>query len=227
MSLGVNQLIGFGAGGVAAVVTYAYTANTSNAGSATSYTFSSVALGTAAANRKIIVGTGSQENVDGTHINTLTVGGVSATELVAINDDAGIDSQSEIWIATVPTGTTGDIVIVTNGGQDNMGIGVWAVYGASSTAHDTVTSTADPQTGTINVPAGGVLIAIAYDRGGGSDYVWTGPTKDFFTVIESNVQYSGASKAYASAQTNLTVTANVSTEPATHPVMVGVSLAPG
>jgi len=210
-----------------APVTFAYTATSAIESIGTSFTFSGVALGTAASNRKIIVGTGSQESVDTTHINTLTVGGVSATELVAINDDAGVDHQAEIWIATVPTGTTGDIVVTTNGNNSSMSIGVWAVYGASSTAHDTVKSIADPQTGTINVPAGGVVIAVAFDRGAGSDYVWTDPTKDFFVTIHTHIRHSGASIAYASIQTGLTVTANLATEAAVQPVMVGVSLAPG
>lgn len=196
-----------------AIVTF--TASAVSISDLTAYTFSGVAIGTASADRKVVVAVGTAAGVaaaDG--VASITVGGISATLVVQTVPPLGDEAQVELWQADVPTGTTADIVVTWNGAHSRCGIGVWAVTGAGTGATDTVedNSGTASETGTIDVPAGGVLIA-AVVHGGASviTHTWTGPTERYDETIEGNDAHSGASLAYATAQTGLTVTATFST----------------
>ena len=53
--------------------------------------------------------------------------------------------DGHIYIASVPTGTTGDVVVTQSGSGALLqrgGIGVYAAYGISSTSSDTISITA-------------------------------------------------------------------------------------
>ena len=132
----------------------------------------------------------------------MTVGGVSATALVQFN--AADTADAELWIASVPTGTTGDIVLT--GQHDGCGISVWATYGASSTAHATATS---ESTGTmtlnVNTVAGGITIGYSTFNTA-TAIAWTGITEDDETNMEYAVLSSGASLANSTASTPLAIT---------------------
>jgi hypothetical protein len=97
--------------------------NTSNL---TTYTFSACDLGTADADRSIIVAVGAGRVSAGSRtVSSLTIGGVSATfagrkQTVNLN-------ANEIWYAKVPTGATGDVVVTFNAGMLGCGIGIWSV----------------------------------------------------------------------------------------------------
>jgi len=187
--------------------TVTYIGNTLDTVDRTTYTFASHSLGTAAADRKIVVATyGQRASVS---VSTLTVNGVSAS-LVKAQQVSSADRTVEIWQAAVPTGTTGDIVVTFSGGASaHCSVGVWAVYGATSAAHAMLGNSSNPSTGTINVPAGGVLIAASVNNNASTN-TWTGPTEKFDATLETNTGQSGASDAYAATQTGLTVTATYS-----------------
>ena len=118
-------------------VTFSFTASVVNAAPASpTVTFSAVSLGTASATRKIVVGVAAGGgNVDS--ITSVTVATISATLVIA--SGGGTSAYTELWQADVPTGTTGDIVVVSSGvdAKGRMGIGVYAVYDAASVANDT------------------------------------------------------------------------------------------
>src|SRR5579863_1461870 len=160
--LHLTNLIGFGAGGKAPVTrTYEATAATGVSGG--SVTFTGVAFGAAAANRYIVVAL----YLDGSGISMtgVTIGGITATAVVGSGNGTMAPS---IWIAAVPTGTSGNVVATSTAspGTAEYGIAVYAMYSnGSATPSATGTSTASPPTATVAVPAGGVMIAVGTSTG--------------------------------------------------------------
>ena len=200
----VSHLTGFNAGG--GVATISFTDNAAETADGTSATFSGRAIGAASTDRIVVIGVTCNA---GEPITSATIGGISASEVVA-GDAAGGTAYAALWQAPVPTGTTADIVVNFTGTSFRTGLGVWAIYSASSTVTDTGSSTADPSTDTLNISAGGVAIGMANASGGGtlSTYTWTGLTEKFDAAVEVNDAYSGASDAFAVAQTALSIEAN-------------------
>jgi len=97
-------------------------APTSSADLAT-YTFASQAIGTAAADRWVIVGVytvNSSLPVAGP--GGIVIGGIDATLQVG-NGSNGV----QMWAALVPTGTTANIVVNVSSNGNGCGIGVWTV----------------------------------------------------------------------------------------------------
>ena len=134
-----------------------------NAADASSYTFTSVPLGTPKPFRHIIC-----------HVlgptTTVSIGGVAATELVP---------ATSIFGAHVPTGSTG--TIVATGASLRAIIAVYAVYGLKSlTPADSFVTTA----GNIDVPAKGIVFANAFS-GSSSNISWTGLTERGETTVEA------------------------------------------
>ena len=65
-------------------------------------------------------------------VNSMTVGGVSATRVADVTNSAEAQYVSELWRADVPSGTTGDIVVTWNSAMSQCGIIAWAVTGDHS-----------------------------------------------------------------------------------------------
>jgi hypothetical protein len=165
------------------------------------YTFSSQNLGAAAADRIIVCfaidGVGSTATA-------VTIGGVSAT----IVQTATTVRKNTLWYATVPTGTTGDVV-VTGAAETEMGIALWRLTGTTSGPYDSGQSDANPGTADIMVPAGGVALAGMGDGGfAHSGYTWVGLTEDFDEAVSgaATTNWTGAHATNATAQ-DLTITA--------------------
>lgn len=208
-------------GSTAAVATATFTDSSVNGTPATNFTFSTQSIGTAAANRKVVVVV--QLGTAGQTVSSLTIGGNGAASIVA----RSASEHVSIWQLVVASGTTADVVVNGSGVSDACGIGVYAVYGAAAAATDTGGSTAvDPATDTIDVPAGGVLIAGVVHRSGAETFAWTNITERYDELIISGVLYqSGASSEFASAQTGLAITADPSTAGSRAPVFAMASWA--
>ena len=199
----------------AKVLTFQTSAN--NATGLTTYTFSAQAIGTAAADRRVIVtvaGTGSNN----TTITTVTVGGVTATEII---DAANSQNNMGVFIALVTTDTTADIVITFSNAKARCAIGVWSCTGLSSdTAVDSDSSTAEPGVITLTTVASGFAVSMAADGSTGSlTHTWTNLTEQFDATVSTR-SYSGASDA--TAGTSLEITADRSGA-GTQTVMVAAS----
>lgn len=203
-----------------------FTANAEDTGGGTSYTFSSQSIGTADATRIVVVQANSVAIAG--NINSITVGGISATQAVNIN---GEDNQRlGIWYASVPTGTTADVVVTWSTSMARCGIGVWAMYNADATPHDTDTdfhnfSSSSPTTLSLNVPANGAVISAA--QGSASTlytYTWSGLTEDFDTSVETSTSHTGAHDEFTTEQVGLSVTCTPSG--GNRQVHVGVSWGP-
>jgi hypothetical protein len=202
MSLGVTQLIGFGAGGVALPATISFTASAVNPANLTVYTFSGVAIGTAAANRKIVIAVCQHS----TAVSGITVGGDAAT---VVKVSANSNNDTELWQRNaVSSGTTADIVVTfPGGGTIGIGIGVWAIYDAQDAASDTGGSAGpsdggDPASAPLTIPAGGVALGAACNNVSGTPTtVWTNLTEVYDEQVDTNRSQSGASKAVSVAET--------------------------
>lgn len=97
----------------------------------TTFTFSGINLGTAVADRQIYVGITAQAfGNDGDPVGTvaMTVRGVSATRVRHLTDGLGARNFSDLFVASVPSGTSGTIVAtLAQKFQTAVSIGVWSV----------------------------------------------------------------------------------------------------
>jgi len=187
-------------------ITYSFTASGKSNADTASYTLTSASIGTATADRIVVVsvvGVG-----DSTH--SVTIGGNAATEVISY---AGTSGRASLYALSVPTGTTANVV-VTVGGTDSLGVSVYAMYGASgTTAHDTATANADPLTTTIDIPAGGVVFAVADAYNASAlTFAWTGVDEDVNLGPLSAGQDHGAmaSRTYAAQSLSTTITCDPS-----------------
>jgi hypothetical protein len=194
----------------AGVATVTYISTNQDEVNRTNYTFSSQGIGTAAADRKVVVvinasGAGASD------ITGCTIGGSAATE----EQSSGLQGETRNAIYSlnnVSSGTSADIVFTQGGNAGVVMIAVFAVYGASDTKN--ASGTAKGTSGfspsiDLAVPANGVIVAgscSAFSSGASGNAV-------SFTNITERVEYGGdpvgdsgfiagaASDAYASAAT--------------------------
>lgn len=179
----------------------------------TTYTFSGQSLGAAASDRHIIVEINARSGGART-LDSVTIGGVSATINVNIVNSAGGNTTlSAISIANVPTGTTGDIVAVFSAAMARCGYGAYrATDLASSTPDDTGSSTANAPTTTLNVPADGFAVGGIYAVTGSDGSIsWSGLGENYDEEVGGTTsgtgRHSGAKTYFASEQVGITITA--------------------
>jgi hypothetical protein len=162
------------------------------------YTFTAEPIGTAEADRIVIVAiasssAASQQVSTGTPV---TIGGVAATQVVM----TGLSTRSvEIWEANVPLGTTADIVITYTGAMSHSVIDWWTVTGTTQTTFAGLSaSTSSTFTGgsltlpSFTVPAGGAAFAMAFntDTSVVTPFTWS-QTSGSGTIRTNGLQGTG------------------------------------
>lgn len=180
----------------AVIPTLSYRTNVVDAANSTTYTFNTVDIGTAAANRHVIVGVVSRHASVANTVSSATIAGVTAS---IVADGVISNSQAALLIAAVPTGTTGTIAITLSGGSERCGIAVWAAYGLLSA---TPVASLNTASGTldINTSANGIIVAV--NLGVSQTPVWSGITSVLAdTVLEGLNEYSAASDSLTPAAT--------------------------
>lgn len=192
-ALSINNLNGFGvrqAADASSITGFIGTAEDST--DTTTYTFSSKSLSTAASNRQVIVVAVARGS---TAISAMTVGGVSAT--MAGNEATTGNSQIGIGCASVPTGTTGDIVIT--GGGFRCAIAWYVVYGFSETPSSAPTAdTSSPFTTSLTIATNGFAVGGGVAASGPGASSWTNLTEDVDAdYAESSETYGMASSSTA------------------------------
>lgn len=194
-------------------VTREFCGNTGSTANASSYTFTNHSIGTAAADRYVVVCVFASNSGNGTFsIDSVTVGGASTTSLLHISGTSSNGNIVGMFITNSPvtSGTTASIVCTMNAAVIHCSVGVYAVYGLTSTTpNDTISisNSADPSS-TIDQQNGGVVIAMARDAFAYT-VTWSGVTEDYDAQLESRVYSGGSIETTASG--TLTVTANFST----------------
>ena len=176
-------------------------------------TFSSVAIGTASSDRYVVVVATVRTSGTSDITMTCTIGGVSATSVATVASLTSSAHRQNIFIAAVPTGTTGNVVLTFSRASIRSMISVFAVTGIDGlTASATATSTASPGSGTITIPAGGIAIAGSYNILGGA-YTWSNLTERHDSVFATSNYWAAASDAFATLQTSRVITATMAGSP--------------
>lgn len=181
-------------------------------------TFSAQNLGAAPAlghKRYIIVAISAVTN--GRDLNSVTVNGVTASLVVRATFADEIDAM--IYIAEVPSGTSGDVVLTYSGStEDESSIALYRMMNPfSATAHDTEANNNSVSAGNIaanlNVPQRGCAVAVLTTRNA-STTIWTGLTENYDSDLGAGEFSSGAADSFVSAQTPLAISAqNADTSP--------------
>ncbi len=194
------------AGGAVVDVTISYRTQSSSTSDLSTYTFSTLDIGTAGT-RHVVVGVVSSGTSPS--ISSVTVAGVSATAMIELAES---NLKIGLWIASVPTGTTGDVVVTHTSSMLRCGVIVWAVYDITSTTPTATASDSAPalsQSLTINAGGVGIGLADGYQNGSTASWTWTGLTEDIDVDFADGANHdamSGASLASA-AGSSPTVTA--------------------
>ena len=124
-----------------------------------------VAIGSAAADRYVIIAVALRTNGFQADASAVTVAGVSCTQ-IGTDVNAG-NNHLSLWRTNSPiaSGATANVV-VTFTNAANIGVATWAVTGLQSvTPTDTDSTTTDAASVTSTVSAGGIIVAAAYSVG--------------------------------------------------------------
>jgi hypothetical protein len=150
--------------------------------SGTTATITSVAFGTASATRKVVIGfrvfaTSAPSTF------SVTIGGVAATSVNVLTSTTG--SYSALAYAVIPAGTSGTVVITTNGTLSSSiapSVACWSVYDGNSAPSDFNSAVGANNTSARSVacvvPTGGFqLAALWWIATGVTGFTWSGATE--------------------------------------------------
>ncbi len=161
-----------------------------NLASVTTFTTAALSIGTAAADRIVLVAVTVDEQSFGTPVITaMTVGGTSAAELVRYSTTRHCTA---IWALAVPTGTTAAIGVTINQAVEAYSLAISAVYGVVPSPAYTVGS-APAGSGDITGVRNGVVITAT----GSSSGVYSGSVTVDSNVTSGASAYCACQKAYA------------------------------
>lgn len=189
----------------------------------TSHTFSGQDCGATSLGDYVVVASYISPNAAGTANATCTVNGVAATRIAGVV--VNLSGTAEMFIVAAPTSGAQDVVINPGRAIWWCGVVVWRVKNLlSTTPQATLTSTAGTPTGTINIPANGVCLAIV-GWGGNFTCTWAGLTEAVDIANgSSDGRLTAAMLEPTTTQTGLTVTATPSNAAASGEAMCVVAL---
>ncbi len=168
------------------------------------YTFTGRSFGPEAPGRKILILVEEHDGGGPLTVTDVTIGGITATLLkVAAGLGSGVNINMAFAIASVPTGTTGDVTVTFNGAADRCAVGIYRLIGAEGTVYAEGTNSSNPFQASLDIPSGGAAFGI----GGVATteaFTITNLTKDASGTLEGN-GYAFASAMFASTQTGLTI----------------------
>ncbi len=174
----------------------AYITAASDIANASSYTFDTTEIASLlTTGGPVAVAIGSRGNT-GQLITAVTIGGVAATQFVrAETSTTGNGHSAAVYAADVPASSSGGIAITYATQQLRAAVAVFSASGMDITApHDTATSSLDAVDVSVDVPAGGAVIAVA-TRAPNGTAGWTGATERYSELIESFFVISVASES--------------------------------
>lgn len=173
----------------------------------TVYTFSSCDIGTAQSTRNVVI-TITARSSSVRSISSVTIGGVTATQAayISANSNATI---AAIYVASIPTGTTADVVVTFSGGMVRCLIGVYALYNlnSSSTVNYGTSSDRGVTWYLTDVKPKDIIISTSLYQSNSYTCTWTGVNKDFETSLESS-DMSSASIQSSTTSNNYEVAAS-------------------
>lgn len=193
-------------------------------------TFSNFAIGAANAGRLVVACIAAFSGNTGVTLSSVTIGGIAATINVqeTTAGTGGDTIMSIIATAAVPTGTTATVVVNFSASMSGNAV-VYSMTGASGVAAlDTVTDeVGTPLNGTLDVVAGGVVIANLHNIGVGSFPVtWTVVTKDYESNYASNNFNQSTASLLVGSTGTATPNVTMPVNPSTASVLAAASWAP-
>lgn len=178
----------------------------------TTITYSALSFGVADVNRVIVVQICNRATATGATVASVTIGGISATQVSgALADTGGAGLfATDIWQATVPTGTSGNVVVTYTNSSTRSAVDLYRIVTATKTATAAVSAqnaatAAGLTSPSITVPVGGVAISMFGSRGPGTanDVTWTNATKDFTAIQFGASATASAATTTASGSTTV------------------------
>ncbi len=219
-SLFVNQLGGFGA---RQKLDMQFTDDARDEDVLTTYTFSSASLGAVSSKRGIIIPWLSIDGDTGNTFSSATIGGVSATNHESFVDEIlGPDdfALGGILTAVVPTGATGDVVIVLSTSSIACAITVYRIVGYSSLTPVQSDQNTAADTGVITLalsPREGDAVVAAAVSDGNNAHTWSGLTERVDANWDTAERHCAADELSSTGGANPTCTSDSGT-----PDIVGV-----
>ena len=214
---------------MASSVSYRANYNLGTFSPVSSFTVSGADIGTAASDRVVVVSMLCGYDSGTTHAApSVTVGGISATLRGSIEVEDSVSFYICQYTASVPIGTTANIVVTADSGNlsEFYGIGVHAVYGTDAAPASTVTDATDTFTLSSNVVSGSIFVGfvVSQDSTNTPTFTWVGATENFDEPHPdfSRLTYSGASVRATSTESPRTITADASDSDLT--ILGGVGL---
>ncbi|KPF74575.1 hypothetical protein IP68_12510 [Blastomonas sp. AAP25] len=216
-----NGTVGDAGGGVESSM--AFGSGAVSASDLSSYTFTDMTFGTASDTRYIAVGIAWRSAGTTNDVTSVTIGGEAATLVEkARNLTGGAMSAAHIYIAAVPTGTSGAVVVNTTSNAVRMGVATYPLYDIDPTPLTTAavaagTTSTDPS---ITLAENAHVLGVAFNGISGSriasakadidagsptitishaaaNTTWSGLTEDYDAALEGTT--GGQSAAVVAA----------------------------
>jgi hypothetical protein len=188
---------------------FTYIAGTTpNTTDGTTFTFTNANIGTAHANRYVLVVV-QAGNGNAAALTSCTIGGVEAT-LYASGTATAENRYTGIFGRAMPTGTTATVVATFNDTKGACHVAVHTVNSATAlTLHDTASGNNGSQVSvTIDVPENGLVLGSGVRQGVTGDVIWSGMTRRNFNMeLEATNEISTAVLIGDAPITNHTITA--------------------
>ena len=160
---------------------------------ATARTFSNMAFGPDEADRHVIAVVHAFYNVQDRDFVSVTIGGESASELIATQQgpvSGGVFAYCGIWVAQ-PSGSSGNVVITASGSVESWGASTWKLVTANSTPN--ATGEATDIGGPVNFTNSYKEVSLFASQGvNDPNPSWTNATKTYGNDIRSNEFASAA-----------------------------------
>lgn len=160
--LGVLASARHAAGGGGGPLAKTFLSTATNAANASSYTITGAALGTASADRSIVV-VAAIRSASANTITACTIAGVSATIDYQVVGTYSTPVTIAFCRALIPSGATGNIVVTCNVAAARLMAGWWALTGATPVLLDSDQYEGGPTTLSLTDADGGVALAAVVD----------------------------------------------------------------
>jgi hypothetical protein len=183
---------------------------TENGGGATA-TFSSVPFGTAAANRVIVVIAAARATgTSPSSVSSMTIGGKPATQVPSAAGSVDV-MASDIWYASLDSGTSGTVVVNWNAANTRSGIYVYEIHTSNpvpTNGNGTAANNSMSLNSSLTVPTSGFGIAGATSRQTGNANSFTNAT------LDGDNQLAGAAHQFFCGHTTATGSVSVTAQSA-------------
>jgi hypothetical protein len=164
----------------------------------TPISFTGVPIGDASADREVYVSLPlcSTES-GGSSVTGVTIGGVAASSVVATPVvTSGYSTQSSIWKAVVPTGTTADIVVTVSARYTTVAPSVFEVKGRTSEVTNSATAVGThPISADVNTLDGGAVMVAGFQDGSASSHTLTPTGYGITNLVSMNAGTAHESSA--------------------------------